>query len=122
MIMTLKFDEGITVVKHMAFSEGIILGLTTKDADNNILEQEPLFLINGFVFAFATKAYTPEKLYRNSDFKEFTNTCKFFTNYVETGLNNVPEIRLQRALEHLGVGPEAKAYVKTLIDSTKPLK
>lgn len=122
MIITVKFDEGRSVIKHVEFSEGIILGLTTRDSDNNILEQEPLYLVNGFIFAYDAKAYTPEKVYSDSNFKEFEDSRKYHPNYIELGLNNIPEIRLQRALEHLGVGPDAKRYVKTLIDSTNPLK
>lgn len=120
MIMMLKFDEGRTILKHVDFSEGIILGIATVDETGNFIEQEPLYLINGFSFAYAAKAYLPEaKVYNNSDLKEFEDTRKHYPNYIELGLNNVPEIRLQRALERLGMGPEAKKYIKELIDSTK---
>ena len=120
MTMTLKFDNGDTTIKHVEFPDGIILGLTTRDSDNNILEQEPLYLINGFSFSYSPKAYLPEaKINRNLDFKEFESAKRHFLNYIESGLNNVPEIRLQRALERLGVGPDAKAYIKALIGSTK---
>ena len=120
--MMLKFDEGRTIIKHEAFSEGIILGLTTKEGID-LLEHEPLFLINGFIFSYTSKACLPEaKFYANSDWKEFDDIRKHYPNFIDIGLNNVPDIRLQRFLERLGMGPEVKKYIKTLIDSTKPLK
>ena len=119
MTMTLKFDNGDTVIKHVEFPEGIILGIVTKEGID-LLEHEPLFLINGFIFSYTSKACLPEaRNYTNSDWREFEDVRKHYPNFIEIGLNNVPEIRLQRFLERLRVGPEAKTYIKTLINSTK---
>ena len=119
MTMTLKFDEGKTIINHAKFSEGIVIGITFTDNDSgNMFELYPIISVNGFIFNFDCDMSKAVARYKG----KFDYVCTNIDAVIDKGLEFMTDIGLFRKLSELGVGAITQKYIKTLIDSTKPIK